>query len=299
MKLKMVIATLVFGMAFCSSSYGFELLDRMMGRSGCGGCATSCCDTPVTSGCGCDAGTSCCDGGRAFRCHSFGSFFNRGCGGCGLIGGGCCGAVDAGCGCNGGNAGCCGDAVNAGCGCDAGCGNGCGLFSGLFRNRCGNGCGAVDAGCGCNGGNAGCCGDAVNAGCGCDAGCGSGCGNGCGLFSGLFRNRCGNGCGAVDAGCGCNGGNAGCCGNAVNAGCGCDNGCGGFGLLDRIRARHASRHCGGCCGSVVDAGCGCNGTVAPAGDAAPAVMEAPQSDAPVADPNAFIVPNRRIAGGAR
>ncbi len=275
MKLKMVIATLVFGMAFCSSSYGFELLDRMMGRSGCGGCATSCCDTPVTSGCGCDAGTSCCDGGRAFRCHSFGSFFNRGCGGCGLIGGGCCGAVDAGCGCNGGNAGCCGDAVNAGCGCDAGCGsgcgNGCGLFSGLFRNRCGNGCGAVDAGCGCNGGNAGCCGNAVN------------------------------------AGCGCNGGNAGCCGNAVNAGCGCDNGCdsgcgngcGGFGLLDRIRARHASRHCGGCCGSVVDAGCGCNGTVAPAGDAAPAVMEAPQSDAPVADPNAFIVPNRRIAGGAR
>ncbi len=275
MKLKMVIATLVFGMAFCSSSYGFELLDRMMGRSGCGGCATSCCDTPVTSGCGCDAGTSCCDGGRAFRCHSFGSFFNRGCGGCGLIGGGCCGAVDAGCGCNGGNAGCCGDAVNAGCGCDAGCGsgcgNGCGLFSGLFRNRCGNGCGAVDAGCGCNGGNAGCCGNAVN------------------------------------AGCGCNGGNAGCCGNAVNAGCGCDNGCdsgcgngcGGFGLLDRIRARHASRHCGGCCGTVVDAGCGCNGTVAPAGDAAPAVMEAPQSDAPVADPNAFIVPNRRIAGGAR
>ena len=275
MKLKMVIATLVFGMAFCSSSYGFELLDRMMGRSGCGGCATSCCDTPVTSGCGCDAGTSCCDGGRAFRCHSFGSFFNRGCGGCGLIGGGCCGAVDAGCGCNGGNAGCCGDAVNAGCGCDAGCGSGCGngggLFSGLFRNRCGNGCGAVDAGCGCNGGNAGCCGNAVN------------------------------------AGCGCNGGNAGCCGNAVNAGCGCDNGCdsgcgngcGGFGLLDRIRARHASRHCGGCCGTVVDAGCGCNGTVAPAGDAAPAVMEAPQSDAPVADPNAFIVPNRRIAGGAR
>ena len=257
MKLKMVIATLVFGMAFCSSSYGFELLDRMMGRSGCGGCATSCCDTPVTSGCGCDAGTSCCDGGRAFRCHSFGSFFNRGCGGCGLIGGGCCGAVDAGCGCNGGNAGCCGDAVNAGCGCDAGCGSGCGngggLFSGLFRNRCGNGCGAVDAGCGCNGGNAGCCGNAVNAGCGCDNGCDSGCGNGCG----------------------------------------------GFGLLDRIRARHASRHCGGCCGTVVDAGCGCNGTVAPAGDAAPAVMEAPQSDAPVADPNAFIVPNRRIAGGAR
>ena len=190
MKLKMVIATLVCGMAFCSNSYGFELLDRMMGRAGCDGCATSCCDTPVNAGCGCDAQTNCCDNGCGMRCHKFGNFFNRGCGGCGLFGGGCCGAVDAGCGCNGGN-------VGAGCGCDNGCDSGC----------------------------------------------------------------CGNGCG----------------------------------LLDRIRARHASRHCGGCCGAVVSPNCGCNGATT---SDAPQVVE-PPADAPVADPNAFIVPNRRIAGGAR
>ena len=263
MKLKMVIATLVCGMAFCSNSYGFELLDRMMGRAGCDGCATSCCDTPVNAGCGCDAETNCCDGGCGIRCHKFGNFFNRGCGGCGLFSGGCCGTVDAGCGCNGGH---------------AGCFRGCGLFN----RGC---CGAVDAGCGCNGGN-------VGAGCGCDNGCDSGCCGRVGCFTGfgLFNRGC---CGAVDAGCGCNGGN-------VGAGCGCDNGCdsgccgNGCGLLDRIRARHASRHCGGCCGAVVSPNCGCNGAT---GDA-PQVVE-PPADAPVADPNAFIVPNRRIAGGAR
>jgi len=159
MKLKMVLATLVFGMAFCSSGYGFDLLNRMTARSGCDGGATSCCDTPTDCG-GCDSGSSC-GGGQLFRCHSFGNFFNRGSGGCGG-----CGAVDAGCGCNDGGCGGCG-AVDAGCGVNGGgCGSGCGggLFSGgLFSRRGGRrggcgGCGSVDAGCGCNDGGCGGCG---------------------------------------------------------------------------------------------------------------------------------------------
>ena len=102
MKLKMVIATLVCGMAFCSTSYGFDLLNRMMGRSGCGGCATSCCDTPAVASCG---------GGCnklldfdihirfSLGCPQFGNFFNRGGGGCGLLGGGGgCGLLGGGCG---------------------------------------------------------------------------------------------------------------------------------------------------------------------------------------------------------
>ena len=103
MKLKMVIATLVCGMAFCSSDcYGFDLLDRMLGRSGCGGCcASSCGDTPAVAGCGCDGGALNFDGGccgYSMCCPQFGNFFNRGCGGCGgcgggLLGGGCGGRL--------------------------------------------------------------------------------------------------------------------------------------------------------------------------------------------------------------
>lgn len=279
MKVKMVIATLICGMAFCSSTNGHDLLNRLMGRS-CGGCATSCCDTPAVADCGCDTGC-----GLDFNVHvrfslgcpKFGNFFNRGCGGCGLLGGGLHGGCDTGC----------------DTGCDSGCGGG--LLRGCHRG-CGGG-GLIGGGCGCD--------------TGCDSGCDSGCGGcGTGLLAGLFQGR---GCGHLfhrhHHGCG------GCGGGLIGGGCGCDTGC-DTGCNDGCGFRFGrlglfNRGCGGCdtgCGAVADPGCGCNGGAAPApaggvpATDAPQVIEpnaAPQADAPVVDPNAFIVPNRRIAGGAR
>ena len=50
MKRMMYLGALVLGVTVCSQSFGFELLDRMLG---CKGCA-SCCEP------GCDAGAGCC-----------------------------------------------------------------------------------------------------------------------------------------------------------------------------------------------------------------------------------------------
>lgn len=97
MKFKVSFAAIALCFAVSSQSYGFDLLDRMLGGSGCG-CDTSCCATPEPT-CGCD-------GIGMIR----GRFFNRGC--------------DTGC-----DTGC---AAKPACnqGCDSGCDNGCGL------NRC-------------------------------------------------------------------------------------------------------------------------------------------------------------------
>ena len=54
MKRMLFLGALVFGVTVCSQSFGFELLDRMLGHKGC----TSCCEP------GCDAGgNGCCDPG--------------------------------------------------------------------------------------------------------------------------------------------------------------------------------------------------------------------------------------------
>ena len=50
MKRIILTTTLVLGM-MSSQSFGFDLLDRMLGMKGCG-CATSCCE--VEPACGCD-----------------------------------------------------------------------------------------------------------------------------------------------------------------------------------------------------------------------------------------------------
>lgn len=104
MKFKVTFAAMALCLAVSSQSFGFDLLDRMLGGSGCG-CDTSCCGTPEPS-CGCD-------GIGIIR----GRFFNRGCGS----------ACDTGC--------------DKGCeakACDTGCNNGC-AGSGLLgrgMNRC-------------------------------------------------------------------------------------------------------------------------------------------------------------------
>ena len=49
MKRMMFLGALVLSVTFCSQSYGFELLDRMLGH----GCCDSCCDS-CEPACGCE-----------------------------------------------------------------------------------------------------------------------------------------------------------------------------------------------------------------------------------------------------
>ena len=109
MKSKVTFAAIALCFALSSQSFGVDLLDRMLGGSGCG-CDTSCCATPEPS-CGCD-------GIGMLR----GRFFNRGC---------CDNACDNGC------------AAKPACdscgnGCGNACGNGCGCRPKLlsFNVKC-------------------------------------------------------------------------------------------------------------------------------------------------------------------
>src|SRR5258708_40333204 len=48
MKWNIILGSMVLGLAMCSQSFGFELLDRMLGSNGCG-CDTQCCETKCCS----------------------------------------------------------------------------------------------------------------------------------------------------------------------------------------------------------------------------------------------------------
>ena len=182
MKIKMLIVALVSSAAFCANASGFDLLDRMLCRTGCGA-GTSCCGTPVQSNC-CGtpaAASSCCDGNPCGGLLARPLFARRcatPCGGCGTSDcGGCSGIQTGVC-----NDTCCGHrrlldmdfSLNLRCllpkfrhcgGCDSGCG-GCdsGCDSGCGCNSCGrtivrrpmmlgcNSCNSCDSGCGCNSG---------------------------------------------------------------------------------------------------------------------------------------------------
>lgn len=198
MKWNIAIATLVATFTLCSQSYGYDLLDRMLGGSGCG-CASSCCEASV----------SCCDTGPACGCDNVGPA-------CG------CDMTGPSCGCD-----------NA---CDP-CASSCGrkpLISinlpkirPLFK-RCNSGCAsACDTSCGCDVvASCGCdntptCGCNTAPTCGCDP-CSS-CNSGCkpklrlGLLDKIFASR---------GGCGCGGGCEATCGADA---CGCNSGCDGCG----------------------------------------------------------------------
>ena len=322
----MMVACLCAGTA---SAQG--LMDRMMNRSGCGECASTCCDTPADTCGGCNSDLF------SFN-MSFSiprpNLFNR-CGGCGRSGryfgggmlGGCGSSLLAGgdCGCDTGYVGRCQADVPCYTGCDSGCETGCngGLLSGGMLS--GRSFGNRMMGCGC--GNSTCA-TPVNDACGCRGG----------LLSGLRARFSGMGMG----------------------GCGCETSCDPCGQT-RVRMRRfgGSSNCGcndpcqttGCpgCGDStsmgVTSGCGCSGSVAPSNSApmnvtptpaapvqgavpAPAVVE-PQADpnnaqpspsdndstsfnringtqisierriptAPIVDPSAFITPGRVIGSG--
>src|SRR5688500_7134322 len=53
MQWNMILGSMVLGLGLCTQSFGFDLLDRMLGASGCG-CQTSCC-TSARPSCGAPA----------------------------------------------------------------------------------------------------------------------------------------------------------------------------------------------------------------------------------------------------
>lgn len=203
MKINLFLLALISSAAMCTNANGFDLLDRMLCRSGCGA-GTSCCGTPVQS--------SCC-GGAPCGLRPIRPLFARGCASD-------CGGCDTGCG------------VQADCECGVQDNCGCGHMRLGLNLRCLfprlHGCGGCDTGCG---------------GCdtGCDTGCG-GCGRTIVrrpmLFAGNSCNSCNSGCG--DSCCAPRVGlldrircfrpmRGGCCDSGCHGGCdnGCNSGCGG------------------------------------------------------------------------
>ena len=213
MKRTILVATLVLGSSVCSQSFGFDLLDRMLGLKGCGAHST-CCDTVV-----CDTGAYGCAAEPACGCEApcGGSCVAEPACGCEAPCGGACGCAEPACGIEAPCAPACEPTCGAAAAC---CGKGHrGLLHKLFGNHCGGG--GCDAGCGCVaepacgleapcGSGYGCAAPA----CGCEVagpvGCDSGC---CGskrphLLARLFG---GHGC---DSGC-----DAGCCDTMPSCGC--------------------------------------------------------------------------------
>src|SRR5688572_16489983 len=60
MRWNMVFGALVVSVGLCSQSFGFGLLDRMLGLNDCG--CNSCCESACEPSCGCDKGCepTCC-----------------------------------------------------------------------------------------------------------------------------------------------------------------------------------------------------------------------------------------------
>ena len=145
MKWNIFLGTLVLALGLSTQSFGFELLDRMLGTS------SSCCDSGCDTGCcepACGAEDNCCDDGCEASC------------GCEPA----CGAEDS----------CCDDGCDSGC--DSACSKRCGgLLDNLFsirihkRSCCDDSC---DASCGCEpacGAEDSCSDDGCEASCGCES----------------------------------------------------------------------------------------------------------------------------------
>ncbi|MFM1902505.1 MAG: hypothetical protein RLZZ440_405 [Planctomycetota bacterium] len=237
MKRMMFLGALVLGVTVCSQSFGFELLDRMLGCKGCHSCCEPGCD--AGAGCcepGCDAGAGCCEPG----CDA---------------GAGCCEPA-----CDAGN-GCCEPACDAG---DSCCGTSCcgtrkcrkhdlfGGLKGLFEK-----CKRKHHGC-CDS----CCEPACDAGCcepACDAGNGC-CEPACDAGNGCCEPACDAGAGCCEPSCGA----ASCCGTSCRKK--------HTPIRDLLKALHAAKkrcHRNSCCGtSCCEPGCDAgNGCCEPACDA--------------------------------
>jgi hypothetical protein len=155
MKWNILVGTIVLGFGLCTQSYGFELLDRMLGIGGCG-CETKCCDAKAARGCsakaaGCAAKSpTCCAQKAAPAC------------GCEAKAPTCVQKAAPTCGCEAKAAPTCGCEAKAptcgadpACGCDGGkhgCKRRCRpcLLERIFscHRGCNNGCGSKCGGCG-------------------------------------------------------------------------------------------------------------------------------------------------------
>jgi hypothetical protein len=194
MKWNMLLGALVVSVGLCGQSFGFELLERMLGIGGYGcGCESACCEPA----CGCEAEPACgCEAAPACGCEAAPA----------------CGCESA----------CC----ESSC-CEKRCHGGCGLLDGLFghhghgchkKSCCESSCCDAEPACGCEAAPA----------CGCEAApsccesscCKKRCHRHCGLLDGLFghhghgchkRSCCASDCCASDctSSCGCGGGNGG------------------------------------------------------------------------------------------
>ncbi len=155
MKWNLIVSTVVLGLSMCAPSYGFDLLDRMLGVGGCG-CETSCCEPSCAAPVGCCVkAPSCCE---PSCCEAVPCCKPRRCGGLlsGLSLNRCC--AKSSCGCEA-PVGCC---EKAACCEDSCCAPACKprcrpcLLDRLFARRscCAPSCCTVscgcDAGCGCS-----------------------------------------------------------------------------------------------------------------------------------------------------
>jgi hypothetical protein len=223
MRWNMFLGALVVSVGLSSQSFGFELLDRMLGLNGYGSnscCEPQCCEKSCAApACAPACEPACAAPAACAPACEQSCGCDNGCGhGHGLLGGhrhGCCGG-DVGCGCShlgvrtchshdlfGGLRGL--FDCHRGCGCDHGCGNGCAEPACAAAPACEPACAAPAA-----------CAPACEQSCGCDHGCHRNhCRRGCllDIFGhrrrGCCNNGCGNGCGCgAEPTCGCNGGGA-------------------------------------------------------------------------------------------
>lgn len=272
MKLNIFVGSLVLGLGLCTQSFGFDLLDRMLGMNGCGAdTAKSCC--AAAPSCGADKGCAGkgglnIGGGRQHLCSknlldSLGS--KRCCQKAGCADQGCSakGGADKGCGLRGGNKGC----ANKGCAaaapsCAAKAAPTCAAPAAAAPSCAAK---AADPSCAA----------AAAPSCGADkAGCASkGSRQICrpGLLDRLM---------SLNTSLGCNKGcNTGCAAPAKAAGCAAP--AKAAGCAAPAKAAHGPA-------------CGCDGHAAPA-NAPPVKGEAvPQPPAPVVDPSAYLNTQRRV-----
>jgi hypothetical protein len=274
MKWNMFLGALVVSVGLCSQSFGFELLDRMLGLNDCGCnscCEPQCCEKSCEPACpqpDCCAQPACEPACAAPACEPA-----------------CATACDTGC-CDNGcghkhrrhGHGCCEGNVKCGC-------NHCGVktchshdlfggLRGLFHHDrcCNNGCGcqqdccaqpACEPACAAPACEPACAAPACEPSCGCNQGCGNDCG--------CRKKRCHRGC-LLDI----------------------------FGHKHRCRKSCCNTGCNGC---GAEPSCGCNGGVAPAGAPMPAAGAptdaAPMPPAPMADPQASVRSHRRVVQASK
>ena len=261
MKRTLLTLTMVLASSVCSQSFGFDLLDKMLGMKGCGssaGCCSTGCDVPCAEpACGVEAPCGVCAAEPACGVEAP----------CGVCAAEPACGVEAPCGCTEPTCGCeapyavvaqptcaapslCNSGCDSACGKQGGCGllgNGCGLLSKLFGKNHGSSCDSA-------------CGFAAQPNCGCEVPCEMPCDTGC------------------DSHCG-------------------GNKCGG--LLSKLFGNLHKKQ--SCCDSACDMGCntGC-GCATPGIMGAPTMQTAPGADAtsmppaPVVDPSASYSAKRRV-----